>query len=81
MARESLPKLFCNVGDLVEFVDEVPITDLEGKPIQVIGKGACYRAGELIGWGWNLYRVTGRGPESIRMLNSHLFERAVIVSD
>jgi hypothetical protein len=73
--------LFCSIGDLIEFVDEIPITALDGNLLQPIKRGDRYRASELIGWGWNLDRVVGEGPESVRMLNSHLFERARIVSN
>jgi hypothetical protein len=65
-------KLFCNVGDVVEFIVEVARTPPEVDAPVRIAIGSQYETVALIGWGWDLRRITGEGPDEIRILNSEM---------
>ncbi len=66
--------LFCEVGDDVEFVKAVTTTSWEGEPTEEIAVGDRYKVVGLVGYGWDLQRVSGKGPVELRLLNSRMKE-------
>ena len=59
-------ELYCGVGEMLVFVCKVETES------GIIEKGDKYLAAEMIGFGWNLERVTGNGPPTVRILNSQM---------
>lgn len=58
------PKLFCKIGDELQFIVEIDS--------QNIKKGDVYKTIDLIGYGWDLERIEGDGTFFIRILNSEM---------
>ena len=79
MGKRDLPPLFCRVGDLVEFTITTEVRDWEGASTNLVEAGACYEAIALVGWGWDLERRQGNGPQFIRLLNSQMPERVRVL--
>lgn len=71
MTQEILPPLFCKIGDTVEFTRDLysEFWDDEEKEVKI---GDKYKTVNLIGSGWDLQKVTGEGPEYLRIINSEM---------
>ncbi|HEX8194568.1 MAG TPA: hypothetical protein VF571_00025 [Pyrinomonadaceae bacterium] len=67
LSQKSPEQLFCEIGDTVEFICEA-VTDSNEK----IKIGDRYTVVDLIGWGWDLERVSGKGATFLRILNSEM---------
>jgi hypothetical protein len=65
--------LFCNVGDVVEFIAEITATTPpDGELPMRVPIGSQYETVGLVGYGWDLRRITGDGPDEVRVLNSDM---------
>lgn len=73
--------LFCEIGSQVEFVKAVAPTHREGELTTTIAVGDRYRVARLVGFGWDLQRVSGKGPMEVRLLNSQMKEYVKIADD
>lgn len=63
--------LFCKVGDLVEFALDIDAANFDGREGSV-SRGDIYEAACLVGSGWDLKKLSGSGPEWLRLLNSEM---------
>jgi hypothetical protein len=77
----SLPPLSCEVGDLVELLISGMATPWPDQTAERFEAGARYRVGGLVGWGWDLEKVSGVGPDQLRILNSLMPESVAIVDE
>lgn len=70
--------MFCEVGDLVEFFADVHWNSSPGNGD--VKAGNRYEVIDLIGAGWDLRRISGNGPEYLRIMNSKMREYVIVVS-
>lgn len=64
---------FCKVGDTVEFIREVTTGNDENVKI-----GDKYTVVALIGWGWDLKKISGEGAIFLRILNSKMKDYVIV---
>lgn len=64
----------CNLGDLLEVIAPLDLlgTMDDPTPSVVQASGQIYKASGLVDRGWDLTRVSGDGPDEIRILNSYV---------
>lgn len=64
----------CNLGDLLEVIAPLDLlgTMDDPTPSVVQASGQIYKASGLIDRGWDLTRISGDGPDEIRILNSYV---------
>lgn len=65
-------KLFCSVGDIVEFIVAITTTPWPGEEPTEVKVGSKYEIIDLVGEGWDLKRLSGDGPIELRILNSDM---------
>ncbi len=66
-------ELFCSIGNVVEFVRDVKETSsVSRRSVDAICHGARYRVTGLVGNGWDLERLSGSGPTTIRVSNADM---------
>lgn len=70
--------LFCATGDVVEFSVDVVFPRWQDETTETVRAGACYVTTGLVGFGWDLERVSGQGPERLRILNSEMSKYVVV---
>ena len=81
MNRDVEPTPFCNPGDVVEFMAAVTTNPWPGERSERVEAGARYRAVALVGWGWDLEKVSGKGPYYLRVLNGDMPKQVSVVED
>ena len=74
MKEQSDATLFCAVGECVEFMRTVKTRSPDADEVEVVEKGAVYKAVRLTGYGWDLELFRGIGPKYVRILNSQMPE-------
>ena len=64
----------CKLGDLLEVIAPLDLlgTMDDPTPSVVQVSGQIYKASGLVDRGWDLTRVSGDGPDEIRILNSYV---------
>lgn len=64
----------CNLGDLLEVIAPLDLLGTMDDPTQSVVKasGQIYKASGLVDRGWDLTRVSGDGPDEVRILNSYV---------
>jgi len=67
MEKTRFDPLFCKVGDILEIKEEIVTTPWPGEISEVVEKGALYKAIGLVGFGWDLILVKGKGPTQLRI--------------
>lgn len=72
----EFPPLFCKLGDFVEFIHDIELPE-DGH----VRAGDRYQTVGLIGFGWNLERRSGSGPEFLRIINSKMPEYVRVFED
>lgn len=72
MPRNHFEGLFCKVGEVVRFTNELVTTPWPGEQPVKVARGARYRVVGLVDSGWDLERESGDGPFQIRILNSEM---------
>ncbi len=75
-----MEKLFCSIGDIVRFITAIETTPWPGEEPISVSIGATYKVINLAGEGWDLKRISGKGPKELRILNSDM-GKYVIVDD
>jgi hypothetical protein len=73
--------LFCEIGDEVEFVKAATTTPWENEPAEEVAVGDRYKVVGLVGYGWNLQRVSGKGPVELRLISSKMKEYVKLRGD
>jgi hypothetical protein len=73
------PTPFCRVGDIVELTTSGTTNPWPGEVEERFEAGARYRAVDLIGWGWDLEKVSGAGPDYLRIINSDMPRYVTVV--
>jgi hypothetical protein len=76
MTNKNLP-LFCKVGDVVEFKINVTTTSWDDGSEEIVA-GARYEVVDLVGSGWNLRLLSGKGAKEVRLLNSDSYKYLLI---
>lgn len=71
MKQKTMQPLFCKIGDTVEFICDL-YSESWDKDEEKIKPGDKFKIVDLIGSGWDLQRVTGSGPEYLRIINSEI---------
>jgi hypothetical protein len=78
---KDTPTPFCGIGDVVEFVVSGATNSWGDETAERFEAGARYRVVGLVGWGWDLERVSGVGPDELRILNSSMPEYVTLVEE
>lgn len=81
MSRKEHEPLFCAVGDEVEFVKPAVTTPWKDEPSEQVAVGDRYKVVGLVGYGWDLQRVSGKGPVELRLINSKMKEHVKLRKD
>lgn len=72
---------FCEIGDVLEFIEDVITTPPDGQQAMRISVGAQYVARSLVNAGWDLRRKEGEGPDELRILNSEMPRYVKVVAE
>jgi hypothetical protein len=72
MPRKHVEGLFCKIGEVVRFTNELVTTPWPDEQPVKVARGARYRVVGLVDSGWDLERESGDGPFQIRILNSEM---------
>lgn len=64
----------CNLGDLLEVIAPLDLLGTMDDPTHSVLQvsGQIYKASNLVDRGWDLTRVSGDGPDEIRILNRYV---------
>ena len=64
----------CALGDLLEVIAPLDLigTMDDPTPSVIQASGQIYKASGLVGRGWDLVRISGNGPDEIRILNRYV---------
>ena len=81
MNHHRHPQPFCRVGDVVEFTMSVTTTPWPGEREVRIDAGDRYRAVGLVESGWDLERLSGTGPDYLRIINTEMPKYVTVVSE
>lgn len=60
----------CKVGDILEFINDVTTHSWDKDHEEVAKKGDRYKVQGQVENGFDLVKISGEGPEEIRILNS-----------
>lgn len=63
--------LFCEIGDSVAFIEDIEQSQFDDGSA-IAKKGDCYKVVDLVGSGWDLERISGDGPQYLRIINSDM---------
>lgn len=74
-----MEKLFCSIGDTVRIRASVTTTPWPGEVAVEVEAGAAYEVIGLVGWGWDLRRLSGKGPDELRILNSDMHRYLTVI--
>ena len=74
-----MEKLFCSIGDIIRIIATIASTPWPGEKPITVEVGATYEVVDLVGEGWDLKRVSGKGPDALRVLNSDMVKYVAVV--
>lgn len=74
-----MEKIFCSIGDFIRIIATIATTSWPGEKPIIVEVGATYEVIDLVGEGWNLKRISGKGPDKLRILNSDMDKYVVVV--
>ena len=74
-----MEKLFCSLGDIIRIIAAIATTPWPGEKSITVEVGATYKVIDLVGEGWDLKRISGKGPDELRILNSEMGKYVTVI--